>query len=196
MKTIHLEPNQVPAMLRGGYSGRKFQAEICESVTVGNHQGYWDGGSRDVFHVIRTVDGARLGLSDVSQHPGNVQPGSVTYRVDPGYVVVEHSMFCGKDAGLRFYVNPADAVAMLPAPGDPLTLLERLILHATKDLKSSYGGRDRYQMAVDYPSQFGRDFEEMTPSRDQWDEAKSRLIGRKLLNKAGAITTSGKNAIA
>ena len=32
------------------------------------------------------------------------------------------------------------------------------------------------------------------PTRAQWDEAKAALIGRGLLNKAGAITVTGRNA--
>jgi len=33
-------------------------------------------------------------------------------------------------------------------------------------------------------------------SRADWDAAKQSLIGRGYLNKAGAITTAGRNAIA
>ena len=48
MQTIHLEPSQVPAALRGAYDGRKFKAVVCESVEIPVTAGLWDGGSRDL----------------------------------------------------------------------------------------------------------------------------------------------------
>ena len=113
----------------------------------------------------------------------------------PGIAVVEHSMFCGKDMGLTFHVHPDNAAKLLPAPTAELTAHEKLVLQATCSFKSSYGGKDRYQMMADevrYAS--SKHVQEPFPTREQWDAAKQSLIGRGMLNKAGAVTPCGRNA--
>jgi hypothetical protein len=92
--------------------------------------------------------------------------------------------------GLTFHVHPADAAALLPAPAADLSAHEKLVLEATASLKSSYGGRDRYQMATDDLRYARKPY----PSRAEWDAAKAELIGRGYLNKAGVITVAGRNA--
>jgi hypothetical protein len=52
MNTIHLEPNQVPAYLRGSYNGRKFKAVVTETVTIPSDAGVWGGGSRDLYSYV------------------------------------------------------------------------------------------------------------------------------------------------
>ena len=110
-----------------------------------------------------------------------------TVALSPSFVVVSHSIFQGKDMGLTFYVHPAVAAKMLPAPVE-LSDLDKTILSATVNYKSSYGGLDRYQMAQ--RDQYGKLF----PTREAWELGKESLASRGLLNKAGAITVAGRNA--
>jgi hypothetical protein len=189
MTTVHLDPNQVPAHLKAGYSGKHLKARVCERVTVPMTAGLWDGGSRDTYRVVRLSDGAEISPVDESAAPWDRSRSAREIALEPGFCVVEHSIFRGKDLGLTFHMHPQDATRMLPAPVE-LTELERMVLEATRSLKASYGGRDRYQMATDNLRYSDK------PSRTQWDEAKAALIGRGYLNKAGAITTAGKNAVA
>jgi len=133
-------------------------------------------------------------MTNTSQHPANVKPGQQEVVVVPGFVIVEHSIFCGKDMGLTFYVNPADIVKLLPAPVE-LTLAEEFVLTATRHYKSSYMGRDRFEMAIDHPADLGPRFNELLMNRAEWNIVKDDLIARKLLNRAGAITNAGRNAI-
>lgn len=194
MKTIHLDPAQVPASLRGSYSGRKFEACVCETVTIPATAGLWDGGSRETFAGVNIATGAAMPFPGQDSFADSSRR-EVTVTLQPGFAVVRRSYVQGTDLGLTFYVHPDNASKLLPAPTGKLSPYEKLVLIATKSLKSSYGGRDRYQMARDEyhckNALAGLDY----PTRAQWDATKADLIARGLLNKAGAITVAGKNAI-
>lgn len=187
---IYLEPKQVPASLRGSYSGKSFKAIVTETMTVPSTAGLWDGGSRDHYSAVRLADGAQVAMPGQNEAPwGNRQDVKVT--LVSGIAIVEHSIFCGKDMGLTFYLHPVDAAPMLPAPQADLTAVESLVLEYTISRKSSYMGRDRYQMAVE---DMRWNSKPIALTRASWDEAKSALIARGYLNKAGAVTTAGRNA--
>jgi hypothetical protein len=194
MNTIYLEPTQVPQHLRKGYAGKQFQAEVCETVSIPMTAGLWDGGSRDPYYGIDLASGAEYELPWDKAAPWGSSRRDATVTLQPGKAIVCHVIFCGKDHGLRFYVHPSDAAKLLPAPSAELTPYERFVLTATAGLKSSYMGKDRYQMARDdyacRKSLAGQQY----PTRDQWDAAKQSLIGKGLLNRAGAITVAGRNA--
>lgn len=114
-QAIYLEPKQVPASLRGSYSGKQFKAYVTESMTVPSTAGLWDGGSRDKFYAVRLADGAQVAMPGQDLSPwGNRQDQKVTLQ--SGIAIVEHSIFAGKDMGLTFYLHPLDAAPMLPAP--------------------------------------------------------------------------------
>lgn len=194
MNYIHLEPNMIPATLRGGYQGKKFKAVATETVTVPADAGLWSGGSCERYHGVNVNTGAAMAFPGQNSSPWNGSRRDVTVTLEPGFAVVRHSMFCGKDMGLTFYVHPSNAAALLPAPTAELSVYEKLVLRATASLKSSYNGQDRYSMMMsEYKS---RDIlnGETYPTRAQWDAAKALLIEKRLLNKAGAITPAGRNA--
>lgn len=183
--TIHLEKNQVPAALRGAYSGNHFKAEVVEVVTIPADAGLWDGGSRDLYKFVVLETGEEVDMPGQKAPPWGFR-AEYGVSLEPGFAVVRHTYFCGQDLGLTFYVHPENAAALLPAPVE-LTPTERFVLEATRGLKSSYMGKDRYTLATEYSRE--------PITRQEWDEAKASLIERKLLNKAGAITTAGRNAI-
>jgi len=195
MQTIHLEPSQVPAALRGAYDGHKFKAVVCESVEIPVTAGLWNGGSRDFYKAIDLATGQVGHGSFQDEAPwGNRQARQ--FKIDPGLVVVKHSISCGIDVGLTFYVHPANAAQLLPAPSAKLSDLEKMILEATRSLKSSYMGRDRYQMKLE-DHRYTPDGERGIPfpTRGEWEQAKADLYSKGYLNKAGAITVKGRNAI-
>jgi hypothetical protein len=190
---IHLESSQVPATLRGAYAGHKFKAVVCESLTIPCTAGLWDGGSRDLYQAVDLATGQRHSGTFQNEAPWGDRKDREVALV-PGLAIVEHSIFCGKDMGLTFYLHPTNAAALLPAPIE-LTSLEKLILEATRSLKSSYMGRDRYQMKLeDY--RWSQDAKNGIPfpTREQWEQVKTDLIAKGFLNKAGAITVKGRNA--
>lgn len=192
MPTIHLDRNMVPAELRGSYTGNSFKAVVTETVTIPAGAGMWQDGSRDTWFLVNLTTGARMSADDHAAFRTGGQ--EKTAKLEPDVAVVCHSIFCGKDTGLTFYVHPENARKLLPAPVE-LSDLDKLVLVATRNLKASYAGRDRYQMAEGEHHCRKVLGNTLYPSRPQWEATKQSLIGRGLLNKAGAITTAGKNAI-
>lgn len=202
---IYLDANQVPKSLRGNYTGRKFKVCVCESVTIPMTAGLWDGGSRDIYRGLEIATGESRRFGGQDSAPWENVRADRTVALRPGFAVIEETIMQGKDLGWTFYLHPADAVPMLPAPVE-LSAVEKLVLDYTATRKSSYMGKDRYQMFRDDMEYSPKrpDFtsydERMAwvhancPSRAEWDEAKSALISRGLLNRAGAITPAGRNA--
>lgn len=189
---IALEPAQVPAQLRGSYTGRKFKVRVGDKVTIPSDAGLWDHGSRDVYNMLRIVDGAAVPFPGQQAAPWDSRRADQSISLTPGYCVVRHSSFQGKDMGLCFYLHPADAAPMLPAPAADLDPVAQLVVNYTVSRKSSYMGRDRYQMALE-DNRWARPPMEPFPTRGQWDAAKAEMIARGYLNKAGAITPAGRN---
>lgn len=190
----HLTKDQVPAHLRGSYNGNKFRAIVTGQVHIPSHAGLWDGGSRTTYSVIDINTGKSLPASDNHSAPWDRDRKDLTVKVGQNIAVVSHSIFCGKDMGLTFYLSAEDVAPLLPDnSSDDLSPTMRLVLCAARSFKSSYNGMDRYDMAKgeftymqDAP---------VFPSRDEWDNAKQALISLRYLNKAGAITPAGRNAI-
>lgn len=182
-KSIYLELDQVPPMLRGGYSGRKFEAVICDSVSLQNT--YWSGGTRSSYAVIELDTGKSSPIANNSAPPQfGIDYDGETITLKPGYAVVEHSIFCGKDMGLTFYIHTDNAGKFLPdSSGNDLTDAELCLLDATAGLKSSYGGR---KPRIDMMKRNGF-------TDEQIEQAKQSLISKKMLNSRGAITTLGRN---
>ena len=99
-----------------GYKGRKFKLSVRDGGM--NLSSYWDGGSRSYYQVIRLADNASMAV------PQNGTPfdGRANAAIDsieeqlprPGFAVVEHSIFCGKDYGITLYVHPDNLAKMLP----------------------------------------------------------------------------------
>jgi hypothetical protein len=73
---------------------------------------YWDGGSRAYSCFVDTNTGLSLSDSEVGfelqlqSNPFKQRIGDVVLK--PGVAVVENTIFCGKDLGLRIYLCPED----------------------------------------------------------------------------------------
>ena len=190
--TVHLDAKDVPANLRNlhNYNGKKFKAEVGGQMTVPADAGLWFEGSRDLYFAVKFETGEVVEWPNQNAAPWDPRAAN-TVKLEPGFCVVRHSIFCGNDMGLTFYLHPDNATKLLPPPIE-LSRVEKLVLEATGSLKSSHGGRDRYEMMRDQ-CRYGAE-QDTFPTRDEWNAAKQTLIGRGLLNKAGAITTQGRNA--
>jgi len=195
MSTYHLSARDdgIRPIVRAAfpdYNGTKARIRAFTGPRCVNS--YWDGGSRSYFALVRLADGQSLGLP--TSHPYfNRQPdgspmGALELReLPPGIVLVEHSIFCGRDTGITVHVRP-DNLDQLKLPDAPqLAADERIVLQATRSFKASYGGISNYRLHEAR--------REHGITRDRWDTAKAALIGRKLLNRAGAITNAGRNAL-
>lgn len=185
--TTYLEPRDVPKhLIPYDYKGKKFRAITATKYTHNSHDGYWHGGSRKTATAIRLRDGFAFPLDDTSKHPLHNPSSSNTFDIKPGYAIREHSIFCGKDMGLTYYVHPQDTTLALPTPIPDLSSAELFVLHAIKSFKSA----DRYINAA-------RDHRapQPVPSIREYEVAKVTLANKGLLGGNGCLTTKGKNVI-
>ena len=164
------------------YHGKKFKiVTLTGPITIAS---YWSGGSRDYWTFIRIED---MEVKSLPIELGNpfVGPARET-EIPRGYMAVKHSYYCGKDMGLTFYAHPENVTRFLPEKAD-LSQAEKIVLCATRSLKSSYGG------VSDYRYREAR--RETGIARVAWDIAVESLISRGFLDKRKAITVDGRNAI-
>jgi hypothetical protein len=164
------------------YKGRKFQLSTDIPTRLDS---YWSGGSRSFYSFYELNTGKVLDVG--SNHPffEAGKPRELE-TLPPGIVIVKHSIFCGKDMGITIYANSGDLAPMLP-PKVELTQNEKIVLEYTRSLKSSYAGIKNYR--------FHEAKREKGICLEEWEAAKAALIERKLLNKRGAITPAGRNAL-
>jgi hypothetical protein len=166
------------------YAGRKVCIQILDGPI--DVRSYWSEGSRSYFRFLH-LDTGTVSAEVPAQSafdPPIRNAGSVT--VPDGVACVEHSIFCGTDSGITIHIPASNAPKYLP-PTLELSRWERIVLAATRSLKSSYNGIPDYRL---HEAQ-----QETGITRDAWQMAKDALIVKGLLNKAGAITVTGKNAI-
>lgn len=93
------------------YNGRK--VFVLPAKEAPNElRSYWDGGSRD-YYAFYNLDTKQV-LPVHSNHP-IFEPGqpSVLRELPAHIVLAEHTIFCGKDVGVRLYGNLAP---LIPAP--------------------------------------------------------------------------------
>lgn len=97
------------------YTGRKLRVEARESITL--YDLNYSGGTRNQYRVCALDGGKKIGSADrFNQIAPWANPAEgQTIQIPEGAVIVEHSMFCGQDAGLTFYVNPANMPSLLTA---------------------------------------------------------------------------------
>jgi hypothetical protein len=146
---------------------------------------YWDGGTKYSYTLIDLATGDVRSIPHVNP-PQFGGPSRQTVVMQDGIALVEE-YYTGHRYLTTIFIHPNNAAKLLPAPVE-LTDDEKTVLLFTARLKPSYAG------IADYRFHNARQKTGIT--RERWDLAKQSCINRKLLNKAGAITTEGRNAIA
>ena len=183
-QNIWLKPEKNDVLIRlakqmTGYNGTKFQVDVINSETYKLQPSYWSGGSITYSYLLRLDDLESVALPNF--HPmfdGQVIPKEITWR--PGFIVIEHDIFCGTDMGITFVVHANDMKTFaLPIGDDDLTLLEKAVLEIICGLISSY----RKEEAERY----------WKISMQEYADTIELLKSKKLLNKAGAVTVDGRN---
>lgn len=86
------------------YRGRKIRIRYqVKSISL---RSYWDGGSKDTFVVMRLVD--KKAVKAPTSHPVfDHWDGVDNFEIPEGFIVVEHSIFCGRDAGITIHTPGA-----------------------------------------------------------------------------------------
>ena len=72
---------------------------------------FWDGGSRNYCCFVRLSDLSVLSSESVPKNNRQVIANPYALPIydinlEAGFVVVEHTIFCGKDIGYRIYFHP------------------------------------------------------------------------------------------
>lgn len=159
------------------YGGRTLKIRVSESEI--HLDSSWSGGSRSLYVAVKLATLEAQAPTVDTSNPFTAA-NRATAKPQNGVVIVEHSMFCGKDAGLTIHVNPLDAAPMLPASTVELDPYDRKVLNAIAGLKS---GPYRQEALAAIPDCAARIV---------------ALVEKGLLkqNKAGAvqITVEGRNA--
>jgi len=97
------------------YKGKQFSMRVTSSLTVFDLN--WGDGTRNVYKAVELAEDGVVNSAQVPA-PWMHQEVGRTLAIPPGWAVVEHSVFCGKDMGLTLYIHPNDAAKHLPAPAD------------------------------------------------------------------------------
>ncbi|HQX31768.1 MAG TPA: hypothetical protein PLE71_17310 [Flavobacteriales bacterium] len=195
MNTLHIEKPD-PAILKIaqtiGYTGRKYRVTIAESFNPNDN--HWSGGTRTYQYAIDRTTGQLVTLPQRGTMFDPQAPNTV--KIPNGMVIVEHRIFSGTDLGLTFLIRKDEAQTLIgdQQQAPELDKVEQIVLTYTRGRKSSYNGQDRCAMAQnDLRNRFNSPCQPFT--REQWNTAKDRMIEAGYLNKAGAITVKGKNAV-
>ena len=148
---------------------------------------YWDEGSRTYYAFFSLENGKTFNVE--SNHPmfEAGKPNTLD-KLPERVLLVAHSYYCGKDSGITIYANAVDLAPMLPAPEGNLTDHERIVLTFTKAYKASYGGVSNLR--------FHEAKRTHKITLTDWEAAKASCTAKGYLDKRGAITASGRNAIA
>ena len=166
-----------------GYSGKKFKLSTNIPHRLSS---YWDGGSKDYFYFYSPHNQTLLEVH--SNHP-MFEPGqpAILKELPVDLILIEHSIFCGKDMGLTFYVQAENITQYLPRSNNDLSKIEKAILIATSGLKNTYAGQTeiRYKEVIKY---FPLTFQE-------YRDLQNKLIQKGLLRSNYSITPEGRNAI-
>lgn len=165
-----------------GFTGTRIQADVAQTVRFSGTN--WDEGNKTDYAIVRLADLTTQGIAE-SPYFRDSPLHSTDFPIPDGFVVVAHEHCRGREY-LRIITPGANITPLLEAPSD-LTGDERIVLLATRSFKSSYAGISNYRF---------HEAQSKGITLDRWESAKSALIAKKLLNKAGAITTEGRNAIA
>lgn len=183
MQTVHIDRREVEHLISATYpewKGQKVQVEATDSLLV--HGLNWSGGSRNQYRAC-TLDGKATGSADIGNHAApwrNPVEGKTT-PIPSGHCVIQHIMFCGKDLGIRIYVNPVDMPRYLKSGSEELTEQEKVVLACIRSYISSYRREEARRHGV---------------SAQQYETLVEGLKAKGLLTKVGGLSLAGKNAAA
>ena len=177
MKKIILEAKQVPQNMRFG-NGKKFEMILTDKINVNTHDQFWSGGSKKTQFMARLSDGKTDFFNQTgSKAPWDIITENKSFLIPIGWIAVEHSYFCGKDMGYRFFVNPLDRWHFIKEDIEEIVLSneEITVLISTKMFKNSYAGKSNIRF-VEASITNGI-------SLNDWNISKASLIEKKFLNR-------------
>lgn len=96
------------------YKGRKYTVVLADSVLFCELN--WAGGTRNQYRAMKQDASGRWHVVQVggSAAPWANAAEGARAQLTNEVAVIEHSVFCGQDMGIRIYVCPAQAPYLLP----------------------------------------------------------------------------------
>jgi hypothetical protein len=94
------------------YTGRKFKLEFTTSPYISDTN--WAGGTRNQYVLVKLGSDFECQAFPTFSPWANPIEGE-RFPMRPGFALIEHSIFCGKDCGIRIYAHPADETKALLA---------------------------------------------------------------------------------
>ncbi len=164
------------------YAGRKISIEVVARDTMFTLRSYWDGGCRDYWTFVSLAD---MRIMQVSQNGSVFDKQAHQSSIPPGVALIQRA-YSGSRQRVVIHIGSEDAALCLPAPAQ-ISHNQAIVLSATRSFKPCYAGQSNYR--------FSQAHRQTGISREQWDGAKGECQEQGWLNKAGAITATGRNAI-
>lgn len=95
------------------YKGRKWSLEFGSSYQM---QNYWDGGSKTYAMAINLSTGQVSQPSAATTNPFR-EAAHAQIEIPPGFGIIEHTIFCGKDVGISLRIRPDETgvIGYVPA---------------------------------------------------------------------------------
>lgn len=163
------------------YSGKHYKVEPFRGPM--RLESYWSGGSRDYWCAVKLTDGQTASVPE-NGTPFEPAVGELAELPENTALVLHHY---GNYSYCCVYVRPDNLNRLALPAAVELTRDQKVVLCATARLKSSYGGISNYR--------FHEAHRRIGITQEGWDQAKAELITRGLLNRAGAISNAGRNAV-
>lgn len=92
------------------YRGRKISVCFTDKVTFSDTN--WGDGSRNFYAALRS-DGRNARLHVPAPWVNPIEGMTIDLPAD--VLIIEHSIFCGQDCGIRIYAHPVNAPKWLTA---------------------------------------------------------------------------------
>jgi len=92
------------------YNGRKIKIEFTDKVTF--YDTNWGGGTKNTYAAVKS--NGQVGHFYAPAPWVNPVEGMTT-DLPTDTLLVEHSIFCGKDCGITIYMHPANAPKWITA---------------------------------------------------------------------------------
>jgi hypothetical protein len=175
---LHLNKKDVPSIIKDcfpEYTGNKYRLIVSDRYSLSN---FWDGGSRSYCKLCSLETGQQVLPVNETSNPFT-EAAHLTLDIPENFVIVEHTISCGKDAGIFIYCGNKNATKLLPqAEEEVLTDFEKRYIKATRQYKAIT--RDTR-----------REYARMTV--DDWEASKQSLLQKGFVNRTGTLTIKGKN---
>lgn len=105
-ETIKVKKAEIRPILEASfpqYAGRRFEVVLAETCYLSDT--YWSGGTRSQY-VFVPMDGRNVRKLDSLQNPWESKVEGSTVKMSVDFVIVEHSVFCGQDMGIKIHAHP------------------------------------------------------------------------------------------